>query len=64
MNYLRLNEPLADGAVIHIVPRLAGPKVAVGFQVVGGGAIADGMVESLAAWGAAAGVSACSLGPV
>ncbi|KDY85925.1 bacteriophage lambda tail assembly I family protein [Escherichia coli 2-427-07_S1_C3] len=29
----RLNEPLANGAVIHIVPRLPGPKVAVCFRL-------------------------------
>ncbi|GHL04197.1 hypothetical protein ECZU21_32100 [Escherichia coli] len=28
----RLNEPLKNGAVIHIVPRLAGAKVAVCFR--------------------------------
>ncbi len=34
----RLNEPLANGAVIHIVPRLAGAKSGGVFQVVLGGA--------------------------
>ncbi len=33
----RLNEPLANGAVIHIVPRLAGAKSGGVFQVVLGG---------------------------
>ncbi|HBD5167387.1 TPA: tail assembly protein, partial [Escherichia coli] len=34
----RLNEPLANGAVIHIVPRLAGAKSGGVFQVVLGAA--------------------------
>ncbi len=33
----RLNEPLANGAVIHIVPRLAGAKSGGVFQAVLGG---------------------------
>ncbi len=41
----RLNEPLANGAVIHIVPRLAGAKVAVCFRWCWGGADCGGMVE-------------------
>ncbi len=35
----RLNEPLANGAVIHIVPRLAGAKSGGVFQVVLGAAL-------------------------
>lgn len=35
----RLNEPLATGAVIHIVPRLAGAKSGGVFQVVLGAAV-------------------------
>ncbi|HAY0219003.1 TPA: tail assembly protein [Escherichia coli] len=35
----RLNEPLANGAVIHIVPRLAGAKSSGVFQVVLGAAL-------------------------
>ncbi len=48
----RLNEPLENGAVIHIVPRLAGAKSGGVFQVVlGGGADCGGMVEPLwAGW--------------
>ncbi|VED36057.1 tail component of prophage CP-933K [Escherichia coli] len=35
----RLNEPLANGAVIHIVPRLAGAKSGGVFQAVLGAAL-------------------------
>ncbi len=51
----RLNEPLEHGAVIHIVPRLAGAKSGGIFQaVLGGGADCGCMVEPLwAGWGAA-----------
>ena len=35
----RLNEPLANGAVIHIVPRLAGAKSGGVFQAVLGAAV-------------------------
>ncbi|MBW6098032.1 hypothetical protein HT118_07055 [Escherichia coli] len=46
MNYLaRLNEPLANGAVIHIVPRLAGASGGVFQVVLEGGADCGGMVE-------------------
>ncbi len=41
----RLNEPLANGAVIHIVPASPGPKVAVYFRWCWGGADCGGMVE-------------------
>ncbi len=53
MNYLPvLMRPLANGAVIHIVPRLAGPKVAVCFQVVLGAAlIAVAWWNPVAGWG-------------
>ncbi|HIA0031415.1 tail assembly protein [Escherichia coli] len=39
----RLNEPLANGAVIHIVPRLAGAKRGGVFQAVLGAAALSGM---------------------
>ena len=61
----RLNEPLANGAVIHIVPRLAGAKSGGVFQVVLGAALIAGAPAiagsfftagaTLAAWGAAIG---------
>ncbi len=52
----RLHEPLPDGAIIHIVPRMAGAKSGGLFQVVLG-AVAIGAAfftggASLAAWGA------------
>lgn len=52
----RLHEPLPDGAIIHIVPRMAGAKPGGLFQVVLG-AVAIGAAfftggASLAAWGA------------
>lgn len=52
----RLHEPLPDGAIIHIVPRMAGAKSGGLFQAVLG-AVAIGAAfftggASLAAWGA------------
>ncbi|EBM7852050.1 tail assembly protein [Salmonella enterica] len=52
----RLHEPMPDGAIIHIVPRMAGAKSGGLFQVVLG-AVAIGAAfftggASLAAWGA------------
>src|SRR5699024_10002100 len=47
----RLNEPLANGAVIHIVPRLAGAKSGGVFQAVLGAA-----VMAVAIWMPGAGV--------
>ncbi|HHR4013100.1 TPA: tail assembly protein [Salmonella enterica] len=52
----RLYEPLPDGAIIHIVPRMAGAKTGGLFQVVLG-AVAIGAAfitvgASMAAWGA------------
>ncbi len=62
----RLNEPLANGAVIHIVPRLAGAKSGGVFQVVlGGGADCGGMVESCELAGCRGCIGhVCGRGPV
>ncbi|ECE6544843.1 tail assembly protein [Salmonella enterica subsp. enterica] len=58
----RLHEPLPEGAVIHVVPRMAGAKNGGMFQVVlGAVAIAASFVTagaSMAAWGAALGAGA------
>lgn len=58
----RLHEPLPKGAVIHVVPRMAGAKNGGMFQVVlGAVAIAASFVTagaSMAAWGAALGAGA------
>ncbi|WP_244599715.1 tail assembly protein [Escherichia coli] len=56
--YARLHEPLAEGTVIHIVPRLAGAGKG-GLQIVLGAAAIVGSFftagATLAAWGAAIG---------
>lgn len=64
----RLHEPLPDGAIIHIVPRMAGAKSGGLFQVVlGAVAIAASFFTagaSLAAWGAALSAGAISASSV
>ena len=64
----RLHEPLPDGAIIHIVPRMAGAKSGGLFQVVlGAVAIATSFFTagaSLAAWGAALSAGAISASSV
>ena len=52
----RLNEPLANGAVIHIVPRLAGAKSGGVFQAVLGAA-----VMAVAIWMPGVGIMASNL---
>ena len=52
----RLNEPLANGAVIHIVPRLAGAKSGGVFQAVLGAA-----VMAVAIWMPGVGIMATAL---
>ena len=68
MNDGRLHEPLPDGAIIHIVPRMAGAKSGGLFQVVlGAVAIAASFFTagaSLAAWGAALSAGAISASSV
>lgn len=64
----RLHEPLPDGAIIHIVPRMAGAKPGGLFQVVLG-AVAIGASfftagASMAAWGAALSAGAISASSV
>ncbi|HAK4120704.1 TPA: tail assembly protein [Salmonella enterica] len=64
----RLHEPLPDGAIIHIVPRMAGAKSGGLFQVVLG-AVAIGASfftagASMAAWGAALSAGAISASSV
>ncbi|HAV7523269.1 TPA: tail assembly protein [Escherichia coli] len=60
----QLHEALPDGAVIHIVPRVAGAKSGGVFQVVLGAAAIAGSFftagASLAAWGAAIGTGSMS----
>ncbi|HFU9079783.1 TPA: tail assembly protein, partial [Escherichia coli] len=55
----QLHETLPDGAVIHIVPRVAGAKSGGVFQIVLGAAAIAGSFftagATLAAWGAAIG---------
>ncbi|MCM5169299.1 tail assembly protein, partial [Escherichia coli] len=55
----QLHETLSDGAVIHIVPRVAGAKSGGVFQIVLGAAAIAGSFftagATLAAWGAAIG---------
>ncbi len=53
----RLNEPLANGAVIHIVPRLAGAKSGGVFQAVLGAALIAVAWWSPVGWLGAAAVS-------
>ncbi len=53
----RLNEPLANGAVIHIVPRLAGAKSGGVFQAVLGAALIAVAWWNPAGWLGAAAVS-------
>lgn len=64
----RLHEPLPEGAIIHIVPRMAGAKSGGLFQVVlGAVAIAASFFTagaSLAAWGAALSAGAISASSV
>ncbi|EMW90665.1 bacteriophage lambda tail assembly I family protein [Escherichia coli 2731150] len=55
----RLNEPLANGAVIHIVPRLAGAKSGGVFQVVLGAALIAVAWWNPVGWLGAAAVSGC-----
>lgn len=64
----RLHEPLPDGAIIHIVPRMAGAKSGGLFQVVLG-AVAIGASfftagASMAAWGAALSAGGISVSSV
>lgn len=64
----RLHEPLPDGSIIHIVPRMAGAKSGGMFQVVLG-AVAIGASfltagASMAAWGAALSAGAFSASSV
>lgn len=63
----RLHEPLPDGAIIHIVPRMAGAKSGGLFQVVLG-AVAIGASftagGSLALWGSALSAGAISASSV
>ncbi|EJO0224190.1 tail assembly protein, partial [Escherichia coli] len=53
----RLNEPLANGAVIHIVPRLAGAKRGGVFQAVLGAALIAVAWWNPAGWLGAAALS-------
>ncbi|MDF4219546.1 tail assembly protein, partial [Bacillus subtilis] len=53
----RLNEPLANGAVIHIVPRLAGAKSGGVFQAVLGAAMIAVAWRNAAGWLGAAALS-------
>ena len=63
----QLHETLPDGAVIHIVPRVAGAKSGGVFQIVLGAAAIAGSFftagATLAAWGAAIGGVAQMLAP-
>ncbi len=59
----RLNEPLANGAVIHIVPRLAGAKSGGVFQVVLGAALIAVAWWNPVGWLGAAAVSGMRQGP-